>query len=252
MTVITPIEHSGFRVIMTTDLAASLGTETKIISKNFERNEHRYQLGKHFFILQGDELREFKASRQIDDNLKFAPVIYLWTEKGAWMHAKSLNTDEAWEAYEALVDDYYRIKSASVNMSQFSPQLQLLIQMEQGIKEIEQRQDNTDRQLAIVKETFLDRDEDWRVKMKGLLNGATARRGMSHRDMRTLSYQMLEERARCDLSRRLSNLKERLKDSGTTKSKVEEANRLDVIESEPRLKEIYTIIVKELSIGAMN
>ena len=31
------------------------------------------------------------------------------TEKGAWLHAKSLNTDQAWEAYESLVDDYYRL-----------------------------------------------------------------------------------------------------------------------------------------------
>lgn len=31
---------------------------------------------------------------------------YLWTEKGALLHAKSLNTDKAWEAYEYLVDFY--------------------------------------------------------------------------------------------------------------------------------------------------
>ncbi|MEK3658208.1 ORF6N domain-containing protein [Paenibacillus sp. FSL F4-0236] len=106
----TPIEHNGQRVLTTAQLAESFDTETKIISKNFERNESRYVEGKHFFALKGEELKTFKASRQNDDNLKFAPVIYIWTEKGAWLHAKSLNTDQAWEAYEALVDDYYRVK----------------------------------------------------------------------------------------------------------------------------------------------
>ncbi|MFD5022260.1 ORF6N domain-containing protein [Paenibacillus sp. NPDC058367] len=106
----TPIEHNGQRVLTTAQLAESFDTETKIISKNFERNESRYIERKHFFALKGDELKIFKASRQNDDNLKFAPVIYIWTEKGAWLHAKSLNTDQAWEAYEALVDDYYRVK----------------------------------------------------------------------------------------------------------------------------------------------
>jgi hypothetical protein len=106
----TPIEHSGQRVLTTAQLAESFDTETKIISKNFERNESRYVEGKHFFALKGEELKTFKASRQNDDNLKFAPVIYIWTEKGAWLHAKSLNTDQAWEAYEALVDDYYSVK----------------------------------------------------------------------------------------------------------------------------------------------
>ncbi|MNI93418.1 hypothetical protein D3C73_1513690 [compost metagenome] len=63
---------------------------------------------------------------------------------------------------------------------------------------------------------------------------------------------MLEDRAVCKLDRRLTNLKDRLRESGATKTKVDDANRLDVIEAEPRLKEIYTTIVKELSIGAMN
>ena len=30
--------------------------------------------------------------------------LYLWTEKGALLHAKSLNTDKAWEVYDYLVD----------------------------------------------------------------------------------------------------------------------------------------------------
>lgn len=105
----TPIEHNGNRVLTTAQLAESFDTESKIISKNFERNESRYTFGKHFFILQGDDLRGFKASRQIDVSPNIN-CLYLWTEKGAWLHAKSLNTDQAWEAYEALVDDYYRVK----------------------------------------------------------------------------------------------------------------------------------------------
>lgn len=36
--------------------------------------------------------------------------IYLWTEKGALLHAKSLNTDKAWEVYDYLVDFYFRAK----------------------------------------------------------------------------------------------------------------------------------------------
>jgi phage antirepressor YoqD-like protein len=109
-------------VLTTAHLAEAFDTETKIISKNFERNESRYTDGKHFFVLKGDELRTFKASRQNDDNFKFAPVIYLWTEKGAWMHAKSLNTDRAWEAYELLVDEYYRVNEMVFNVPRSLPE----------------------------------------------------------------------------------------------------------------------------------
>lgn len=104
------IEQNGIRVLTTNQLAEAYGTDAKMINRNFQRNSERYEQGKHFFALSGEELREFKGSRQIDPNLKFASILYLWTEKGAWLHAKSLSTDKAWDAYEMLVDDYYRMQ----------------------------------------------------------------------------------------------------------------------------------------------
>ncbi|MBU5214509.1 ORF6N domain-containing protein [Heyndrickxia oleronia] len=104
------IEHYGQRVLTTSQLAESYGTESKIISRNYQRNADRYIEGKHFFALSGEELRTFKGSRQFDDSLKFTSILYLWTEKGAWLHAKSLNTEKSWEAYEMLVDNYYKLE----------------------------------------------------------------------------------------------------------------------------------------------
>ena len=104
------IEHCGQRVLTTSQLAESYGTESKIISRNYQRNADRYIEGKHFFALSGEELRRFKGSRQFDDSLKFTSILYLWTEKGAWLHAKSLNTEKSWEAYELLVDNYYKLE----------------------------------------------------------------------------------------------------------------------------------------------
>lgn len=105
-----PIENNGQRVLTTLQLADSFQTSTKIINRNFQRNSERYVHGKHYYSLTGDDLKAFKGSRQNDDSLKYASVLYLWTEKGAWLHAKSLNTKAAWEAYEMLVDDYYQTR----------------------------------------------------------------------------------------------------------------------------------------------
>lgn len=104
------IEVQGKRVLMTRQLAEAYGTERQIISNNYTRNKKRYVMGKHVIILEGEELKGFKASHQIDDNLKFAHTLYLWTEKGALLHAKSLNTDKAWQVYDYLVDFYFRVK----------------------------------------------------------------------------------------------------------------------------------------------
>lgn len=55
--------------------------------------------GKHFYCLTGEELKAFREIHELPKNLN---TLYLWTEKGALLHAKSLNTDKAWEVYDFL------------------------------------------------------------------------------------------------------------------------------------------------------
>lgn len=111
------IVHDNRRLLTTNQLSESYGTEDKLIQQNFNNNKSRYKEGKHFILLQGEELRDFKRDFE---NLGVAPNtnrLYLWTEKGAWLHAKSLNTDAAWDAYEILVDEYYTVKENVVPLS---------------------------------------------------------------------------------------------------------------------------------------
>lgn len=104
------VETNNQRVLTTAQIAEQYGTDTRIISNNFNRNEKRYVEGKHYYCLTGDVLREFKANHQFDDLRPNTNKFYLWTEKGALMLAKSLNTDKAWEAYECLVDTYFSVR----------------------------------------------------------------------------------------------------------------------------------------------
>lgn len=104
------VEVKGKRVLTTEQLAKCYGTAPKIIQYNFSYNKRRYTEGKHYISLQGAELKQFKANLEIQGNLKYARILYLWTEKGALLHAKSLNTDKAWEVYDYLVDFYFRAK----------------------------------------------------------------------------------------------------------------------------------------------
>lgn len=103
---LTVTEYKNIRVLTTQQIAEAYGTDTKIISKNFSRNKERYIEGKHFICLEGEELKEFKTKRHFDDSSRINKL-YLWTEKGAFLHAKSLNTDKAWEVYDRLVDEYF-------------------------------------------------------------------------------------------------------------------------------------------------
>lgn len=61
-------------------------------------------------------------------------------------------------------------------------------------------------------------------------------------------YKALQERAACDLKRRLENMRARLLLNGGSKSKADNLNYLDVITEDKKLIEIYTAIVKEMAI----
>lgn len=103
------VETNNQRVLTTAQIAEQYETDVNAIQRNFQRNKERYTEGKHYYCLTGNVLREFKATGQIDvsPNLN---KFYLWTEKGALLHAKSLNTDQAWQAYEVLVDTYFSVR----------------------------------------------------------------------------------------------------------------------------------------------
>lgn len=104
-------ELNGQRVLTTQQIADGYGTKKRTIVDNFGNNKSRFKEGKHFFLLDGEELKKFK-----DNNENFgvvgnrAPKLYLWTEKGALLHAKSLGTDEAWDMYDILVDTYFKVQ----------------------------------------------------------------------------------------------------------------------------------------------
>ena len=129
------IEMQGVRVLTTAQLAESYGTESQIITNNFNRNKGRYEEGKHYIRLTGAEKREFCNLNQIDVGTK-AANFYLWTERGALLHAKSLNTDKAWEVYDQLVETYFRAKKAETALQNLSPQLQFMIRIETEQNEI--------------------------------------------------------------------------------------------------------------------
>ena len=101
------IDYQGIRVLTTQQLAEAYGTSTDTITKNFNRNKDKYIEGKHYICLAGKQKNEFLNLGQFDRGLKNARILYLWTKKGAFLHAKSLNTDTAWEIYERLVDSYF-------------------------------------------------------------------------------------------------------------------------------------------------
>ena len=133
------LEVKNQRILTTGQLSALYGTTRENISNNFNRNIDRYVGGEHYYILEGEAKTEFINYHQIDDGSKNASVMYLWTEKGALLHAKSLNTDKAWEVYGMLVENYFHQK--------MTPQLLIASALIEAQKMLDQK----DEQIQLMK-----------------------------------------------------------------------------------------------------
>ena len=122
---LTPILYKNVPCISTEALAKVYGAEEGQIRKNFASNRNRFTEGKHFYLLQGEELDALRNSQAKNlgsqnlqatfSNFQISPKtrrLTLWTERGAARHAKMLNSDKAWDVFEMLEETFFNQPAA--------------------------------------------------------------------------------------------------------------------------------------------
>lgn len=103
-----PVNYNGVRVLTTEQLAAAYECEPSNIKKNFNSNKDHFKEGRHYFKLEGEDLKGFKNEVTNSDLVgKNASCLYLWTRRGASRHCKMLGTEKAWEMYDNLEENYF-------------------------------------------------------------------------------------------------------------------------------------------------
>jgi len=128
-------------------------------------------------------------------------------------------------------------------------QLEILQQSINALVEQESRIKSLETTTQSIKETIIAQPDNWREDINRMINKIVDRiGGKKFSEVRTESYSLLEQRAHVDLTRRLQNLQIRLMNEGATKTTINKANKMDVIEADPKLREIYTAIIKEYTI----
>ena len=252
MNELIPMEFKNQRIMTTKTLAEQFGTEENNIKNNFNNNKNRFKEGKHYFKLQGQELKDFKRLvNDIDEALKFAPVLYLWTDRGAARHAKILDTDEAWDVYERLEENYF-------NPKENKPQCieDVLISSLQEMKALRLEINNTKEEVNGLKEENQNiRDlvalspNQWREDTTKIINKiATKLGGYTHIEViRKESYKILNSTYGVDVNRRLLNKKKNMALEGCSKSKIAKVNVLDVIAEDKKLIQCYVSIVSKMA-----
>lgn len=132
-----------------------------------------------------------------------------------------------------------------------TPQAQML-QFLQGMLDEMKRQAAEIQEVKTtakaIKDAIVEEYDEWREDIRHKVSAIQKATGETFANTWNRLYDELEKRAHCDLSIRVTNGRFRLQEAGATKKTIEAYGRLDVIEHDPRLKEIFTAIVKEYTV----
>ena len=267
MNKLIPIQFKTQRVLLTEQLAYIYGSDVNNIKNNFSNHKDNFKEGKHYYFLQGAELKEFKNQvNNIDLVNKHTSSLYLWTERGANRHCKILDTDKAWEQFDNLEETYFKVKEnvQAINTSQLSPELQMFNKMFQAVANVELNNkvlqgevqavkveiQETNTKLDGIKDIVSLNSTDWKKDSASLISKMALKLGgFEHiSDLRKESYSLLNKRTGIKLETRLTNKRRRMADEGVCKSKRDKLNYIDIISEDKKELEVYLAIVKEMSI----
>ena len=181
---------------------------------------------------------------------------YLLTRDGFSLLVMGFTGKEALEWKLKYIDAFNRMESAlkerqpQTSIQALQQAVNIIVEQEKRISLVENQVASTAEQVQTIKETFIEVDEDWRRDINTKLNRIAHARGGGdeYQLIKRESYIILNDRAHCNLEQRLNNLRERMKRQGETATNIRRTTYLDVIERDPRVKEIYTTIVKEMAI----
>ena len=161
MNELTVLEHNSIRVMTTEQLAEAYGCAPKQIQQNFSNNRVRFIAGKHFFVLEGQDLQTFRL--QVENiELQISPKtrhLYLWTERGAARHSKMLGTERAWDVFDELEESYFNPMRNMIPEEFLLYSAQRMVEQAKAIKAANARIDKVDERLLEVESKQMTIDE---------------------------------------------------------------------------------------------
>ncbi|MEX6054119.1 Rha family transcriptional regulator [Mammaliicoccus sciuri] len=193
----------------------------------------------------------FVESTYINSQNKVQPC-YLLTKKGCDMVANKMTGSKGVLFTAMYVDAFHKmdeyIKQSQLNVPQ-TP-MQALEMMFNVQKNQEQFNKEMQHEITGIRNIVGMETKNWRNDTNKIL-GAIAQHlggGEKHKTTRTEAYKLLEKKGRCKLDQRLNNRRAKMLAKGATKSQINKVSKLDVINDEPRLIEIYISVIKSMAI----
>lgn len=241
------VSLDGQLVTDSRDVAEMIGKE----HKNLLRDINGYAT-----ILQGSNLSSenfFIASNYLNSRNQNQPC-FLLTKKGCDMVANKMTGEKGVLFTAAYVTRFEemekKLKKPKSQLEIMQMQIEQMVKQEQRLNEQDNRIEKIETEQQNITEIIGLSVVEWRKKVTNILNRIAKNNGgyQMYQDIRNESYKMLEERAKCKLSIRVTNKQKVMALNGVPKSTVNKVSKLDAISEDARLTEIYLAIVKELAI----
>ncbi|MFC0460282.1 antA/AntB antirepressor family protein [Enterococcus villorum] len=159
-------------------------------------------------------------------------------------------TEKGKQARQYFIQVEKEYKQQLLDTSKLSPELQMF----QGIFNAVAKQELETKRLATQMDNITEivalNTTDWRRDCRNLVNKMAQTQGGygAYQEIQTAIYEEVDRRAGSSLKTRLTNLRNRMAGEGVSKSKRDKTNKLDVIESDKKLKQIYLSVVKDFAI----
>ncbi len=231
-------EYKGQRVVTFKDIDVVHGRPEGTAKRNFNDNKKHFIEGEDFFTISYSEFcTEYVPNPPKRGNPNIP--VNLMTESGYLMLVKSFTDDLAWKVQRQLVSSYFRVRQ--LVDERLSPETKMLFQMinQIAITELQAKEAKELAQKAIVtteniKDAVKPILDNWREEINTKFNRIQKSCGTEFNVLRNEMYSELERRAGCDLGTRLRNKKQRMSDSGCTKTKIKNINRMDIIDGDEK------------------
>lgn len=198
-------------------------------------------------FVQGEDYTPILANRS--DGLPGKPRIeYALTLDCAKEIAMTENTEQGRAVRRYFIEAEKRLRNQPVTvLDSLECMVHALRQQDERLKALETSNQEISDSVETIQQAVVFHPDDWRNNVNRMLNHIVKCTDNAHayQRIRAALYEELERRAHCDLNRRLDNYRTRMVEEGCTKTAVKAANRLDVIEQDPHLREIFLSIAKE-------
>jgi len=168
---------------------------------------------------------------------------YLITRKGCDMVANKMTGEKG-----VLFTAEYVTKFEEMEKAQQKPvtALEALAQTVQALQEQERRMTQIETTQQAIKDAVVSEPDNWREDINRKMNKIAQTIGVNqYKEVRSESYKLLEQRAGVLLERRLDNKKARLLKEGASQTAIKNTRKIDIIDEDKKLREIYSKIVSE-------